>query len=276
MADRCWLITGVASGLGKALMEAVVQHGDRVVGTVRREPHPLPAFAGAANARLVTLDLNDPASVAHGVAEAADWLGGIDVLVNNAGVGMFGVVEACSIDDFRLAMDVNYFGTVAMCQSALPHLRAARGTLINVASMAGMEAFGGTAAYAASKHAVVGLTEALHAELAPLGVRVMLSLPGGYRTNFWSARSNTIRDGLGDVYGAYPCGQVTERSQQHVGNELGDPARLARLMIAMVEGETLPLYLVGGADGIAVVEAKVTAITADMERNREVSIGTAY
>lgn len=276
MADRRWLITGVTSGLGKVLMDAVVAHGDKVAGTVRRVPDPLPAVAGAQNARLVTLDVTDPASMARGVAEAADWLGGIDVVVNNAGIGMFGVVEACSIDDFRLAMEVNYFGTVAMCQATLPHLRAARGTLINVASMSGMAAFGGTAGYAASKHAVVGLTEALHAELGPLGVRVMMTLPGGYRTDFWSPRSNTIRDGLAEVYGSYPCGQVAQRSQQHVGNELGDPARLARLMIALVEGEALPLYLVGGADGMAVVEAKGAEIAADIERNRAISVGTAY
>lgn len=276
MAGKRWLITGVSSGLGKALIEAVVAHGDSVVGTVRTVPEPLPDYAEAAHARLVILDVNDPASVARGVAEAAEWLGGIDVVVNNAGCGMFGVVEACSINDFRIAMNVNYFGTVAMCQATLPHLRAARGTLINVASMAGMEGFGGGAAYAASKHAVVGLSEALHAELSPLGVRVMVSLPGGYRTDFWSARSNTIRDGLKDVYGAYPCGQVAERSQEHVGNELGDPAKLARLMIAMVEGETLPLYLVGGADGMAVVEAKLAAITADLESHRAISVATAF
>lgn len=276
MAGRNWLITGVSSGLGKALMEAVVAHGDRVVGTVRNVPSPLPPHAQTDNARLVTLDVTDPASVAQGVAEAAQWLGGIDVVVNNAGCGMFGVVEACSIDDFRLAMNVNYFGTVAVCQATLPNLRATRGTLINVASMAGMEGFGGGSAYAAAKHAVVGLSEALHAELAPLGVRVMVSLPGGYRTDFWSARSNTIRDGMRDVYGAYPCGQVAERSQEHVGNELGDPAKLAQLMIDMVEGETLPLYLVGGADGMAVVEAKISAIASDIESNRSVSIATAY
>lgn len=276
MAFRNWFITGVSSGLGQALMEAVVAHGDKVVGTVRSIPNPLPAYAQATNAHLVTLDVSDPASVAQGVAEAVQWLGGIDVVVNNAGCGMFGVVEACSIEDFRHAMNVNYFGTVGMCQATLPHLRATRGTLINVASMAGMEGFGGGSAYAASKHAVVGLSEALHAELMPLGVRVMVSLPGGYRTDFWSARSNTIRSGLHDVYGAYPCGQVAERSQEHVGNEMGDPAKLARLMIEMVGGETLPLYLVGGADGMAVVEAKLAAITADIEGHRAVSVATAY
>ncbi len=104
--------------------------------------------------------------MARGVAEAAEWLGGIDVVVNNAGSGLFGVVEACTLEDFRVAMDVNYFGTVAMCQATLQHLRAARCTLINVASIAGREAFGGTAAYSASKHAVVGLSESLHDEQA--------------------------------------------------------------------------------------------------------------
>lgn len=276
MAGRRWLITGVSSGLGKALMEAVVAHGDKVVGTMRRFPDPLPDYAAADNARLVTLDVTDPASVESAVAEAMEWLGGIDVVVNNAGAGMFGVVEACSIDDYRFAMDVNYFGTVAMCRATLPHLRSAQGTLINVSSMSGMEGYGGTSAYAASKHAVVGLTEALHAELSPLGVRVMISLPGGYRTDFWEARSNTIRTGLGDIYGTYPCGQITERTQEHAGNELGDPAKLASLMIELVESETLPLYLVGGADGMAAVEAKGAAIAADMERNRTVSVATAY
>ena len=139
-----------------------------------------------------------------------------------------------------------------------------------------MAAFGGTAGYAASKHAVVGLTKALHVELGPLGVRVTMTLPGGYRTDFWSPRSNTIQEGLGEVYGGYPCGQVAQRPQQHVRNELGDPARLARLMIALVEGEALPLYLVGGADGMAVAEAKGAEIAADVERDRAVSVGTAY
>ena len=276
MAPRRWLITGVSSGLGRALIAAVAAHGDRVVGTVRCLPDPLPAYALGDNVRLVTLDVTDPASVASGVTAATDWLGGCDVVVNNAGAGMFGVVEACSDDDFRFAMEVNFFGTVAMCQAVLPHLRASRGVLINVASMSGMESVGGTSPYAASKHAVVGLSEALRQELAPFGVRVMISLPGGYRTDFWAARSNTIRDGLNDVYGAYPCGQVAERSQAHVGNELGDPAKLAQLMIRLVESGELPLYLVGGADGMAVIEAKCGAIAADMTRNRAISGATDY
>src|SRR3546814_10072387 len=90
-------------------------------------------------------------------------------------------------------MEVNYFGLINVTQAALPLLRASKGTLINVASMAAFLAMGGTAPYTASKHAVLGVTEALHEELSPLGVKVIAALPGGFRTEFWSERSNTIR-----------------------------------------------------------------------------------
>src|SRR3546814_11480617 len=108
-------------------------------------------------------------------------------------------------------MEVNYFGLINVTQAALPLLRASKGTLINVASMAAFLAMGGTAPYTASKHAVLGVTEALHEELSPLGVKVIAALTGGFRHDFWSERSNTIREGLPDVSGRKTAGREKGR-----------------------------------------------------------------
>lgn len=276
MANR-WLITGVSSGLGKALMDAVVDHGDTVVGTVRRMPEEDPyAGRGPGKARLVSLDVTSPDSVARGTAEALEWMGGVDVVVNNAGAGMFGPVEVCSLDDFRRVMEVNYFGLINVTRTVLPHLRASKGTLINVASMAAFLAMGGTAPYTASKHAVLGVTESLRDELTPLGVRVIATLPGGFRTDFWSERSNTIREGLPEVYGNQPAGQVRQSSQQHVGNEMGDPVKLSRLVIDIVGRDDPPLYLVLGGDALEYVGAKRDAMARELEAHRAIGLATAF
>ena len=275
--SRRWLITGVSSGLGKSLMEAAIAHGDIVTGTVRRMPETNPyAEQGPGKGHLIAMDVTDEASVARGVAEAVDAMGGLDVVVNNAGSGMFGPVEVCTIDDFRQVLGVNYFGLVAVTQATLPHLRTSQGTLINVTSMAALLAIAGTAPYAAAKHAALGVTEALREELAPLGVKVVAALPGGFRTEFWSERSNTIRDGLADVYGDHPAGTIRQQSQLHVGNEIGDPAKLSRLLIEVAEHDDPPLYLVIGRDALDYVGAKRDMIGAELEANAGISQATAF
>src|SRR3546814_14508613 len=110
--------------------------------------------------KLFALDVTKPDGSASGVAEALEWRGGVDVVVNKAGSGMFGPIEACAVDDFRQVMEVNYFGLINVNQAALPLMRASKGTLINVASMAAFLAMGGTAPYTESKPAVLGVTEA--------------------------------------------------------------------------------------------------------------------
>jgi NAD(P)-dependent dehydrogenase (short-subunit alcohol dehydrogenase family) len=142
--------------------------------------------------------------------------------------------------------------------------------------MAAFLGMGGTSAYSASKHALLGLTEALRKELEPLGVRVIASLPGGFRTDFWSERSNTIREGLSEVYGDHPAGQVRERSQAHVGREVGDPAKLARLLIQLVEHDDPPVYLVPGADALDYIGAKLEQMTSDLNAQRAVGMATDF
>lgn len=274
---RRWLITGVSTGLGRSLLEAAVERGDRVVGTLRSMAQAAEIEQKApGRIRIVRMDVTDPASVESAMAESIGWLGGLDVLVNNAGSGVFGPVETCGVEDFEQAMAVNYFGLIRVTRAALPHLRASKGTLVNIASMAGFLAMGGTSPYTAAKHAVLGVTEALAEELAPFGVRVICSLPGGFRTNFWSPQSNTIRQGLADVYGPYPCGQIAERSRDHVGHEMGDPAKFARAMVDLVHAEHPPLYFVAGADAMEYVGYKLEQMTAELEKHKATSLGMGF
>lgn len=272
---RRWLITGVSSGLGAALMKAVTVMGDRVTGTVRSLPRSY-ADQTDENTRLVIMDLCNQPSIECAVREAAEWMGGIDILVNNAGAGMFGPVEACSIDDFRQVMEINYFGLVAVTQAALPHLRAVCGTLINVASMSSFMATAGTAPYAAAKHAVLGVSEALREELAPFGVRVVTALPGGFRTRFWSDQDNIVRDGTEAIYGDQPAGQIRQQVRQHIGHELGDPAKLAQLLASVAGLDDPPFYLVAGADALQNVGAKHDMIAADLARCKIIAQATAF
>jgi NAD(P)-dependent dehydrogenase (short-subunit alcohol dehydrogenase family) len=145
-STRRWMITGVSTGIGRSLMEAALERGERVVGTVRSRKSGGDIEASApGRAKLIELDVTDPASVERGVAEAVEWLGGLDILVNNAGCGVFGPIEVCGDDDFAHAMEVNYFGLLRVTRAALPHLRASQGNLVNVASMAAFVAMAGTA-----------------------------------------------------------------------------------------------------------------------------------
>jgi NAD(P)-dependent dehydrogenase (short-subunit alcohol dehydrogenase family) len=276
-SPRRWLITGISAGLGKALMRAVLDRGDHVVGTVRdlsvaREIESL----APGRVSVVHFDVTDRGSADTVVAEAVSRLGGLDVLVNNAGAGIFGPVEACTDDDFRRMMEVNYFGPVRLLRAALPHLRSTRGAVVNVASMAGIVAMPGTSAYTAAKHAMVGLSEALAAELEPLGVRVIIALPGGFRTNFWSERATTIRDDFNGIYAPYMAGQIRRLSSAHVGHELGDPAKLPTALFAALDATESPVHLVLGADALQFVLAKVDQVQADLNKCTSLAVATAF
>src|SRR6202012_691589 len=122
----------------------------------------------------VLMDVTDTAQVTRGVADAKALMGGVDVLVNNAGYGQTGAIEALSDDDIRAVMETNFFGVLSVTRALIPELRSHGGTIVNISSMAGQLGFGGMGAYCASKFALEGLSEALAEELAPFGVRVLI------------------------------------------------------------------------------------------------------
>ncbi len=187
---RAWLITGVSSGLGRALAEAVLSRGEIVIGTLRKREQmaEFEALApGRANSKL--LDVTDKSQVRDAVTQAIQSAGGIDVVVNNAGYGLSGAAEEVSDGEIRQQMETNFFGLVAVTQAALPFMRAQkRGHIVNISSVAGYKGILGMSIYSASKFAVEGFSEGLAAEAAHLGIRVTIVEPGAFRTRWASNR----------------------------------------------------------------------------------------
>ena len=190
MAQRLWLITGAGRGLGKAFTEAALEHGDRVIATVRRDGL-LDDLAKRYGDRLIQrrLDVAVRAEVEAVVAEVVSTVGIPDVVVNNAGYGLVGAVEELSEQEIRAQFDVNLFGAVWVTQAVLPHLRErGSGSIVQVSSVGAVGHLPLFGAYNATKWALEGLSAALSAEVAPLGIRVHLLELGGFATD-WAGSS---------------------------------------------------------------------------------------
>ncbi len=186
------LVTGASSGIGKACAELLAARGCRVYGTSRRAPRAV-AEAGTSEAapllRMIPLDVTSDASVEAAVGIVLAREGRIDAVVNNAGFGIAGAAERTTIEEAREQFETNFFGTVRVCLAVLPVMRQqGRGRIVNISSIAGQVAVPFQAFYSASKFAIEGFSEALRAEVAPFGVRVVLVEPGDFRTGFTAAR----------------------------------------------------------------------------------------
>jgi len=191
------LITGASSGFGRAAVQLFHQQGWNVVATMR-SPDKDRALSGLENVLVVRLDVTDPESIQETIAGAVARFGRIDVLVNNAGYGTLGALEAASSEVIRRQVDTNLIGLIQVTQSVLPVMRQQRsGTIINVSSVGGRVTFPFSSLYHATKFAVEGLTESLQYELNPLGIRLKIVEPGGYKTDFVSRSMDYY--GAGDI-----------------------------------------------------------------------------
>jgi NAD(P)-dependent dehydrogenase (short-subunit alcohol dehydrogenase family) len=275
--QRHWLISGVSSGFGRVLAQAALARGDSVAGTLR-DPVQLAAFEALAPGRAhgVLLDVTDTARVEAGVAQALQRLGRIDVLVNNAGYGLFGAVEETAEDEARRVMETNFFGTLRLTRAVLPQLRRqGGGRIVNFSSLAGLIGIPGVGLYSAAKHAVEGLSESLALELAPLGIRLILVEPGGFRTDFAGRSMTVVRQPLAD-YDTTPAGRTRSNIARYSGHEPGDPAKAMAVLLQAVDAAEPPLRLVLGEDAMQAVRAKLERVAADIESWAAASRGTAF
>ena len=250
-----WLITGCSTGLGQALAHLVVARGWRAVVTARDAARLTTLVDGAEDRVLaLELDVTQPEQVAAVVAAAREKFGRIDVLVNNAGYGYQSTVEEGEEDEIRAQFDANVFGLFAVTRAVLPIMRAQRsGHIINITSVAGLIGFPGSGYYAASKHAVEGWSDALRAEVQPLGIGVTCVEPGPFRTD-WAGRSLKQTPNLIADY-AETAGKRLAGTKEASGTQAGDPVRAGEAMIALTETRDPPRHLVLGAWGFdAVVE----------------------
>ncbi|HEU5484073.1 MAG TPA: oxidoreductase [Microlunatus sp.] len=261
-----WLITGCSTGLGRALAEAVIDAGHHAVVTARdtakisdlAESHPDRVLA-------LALDVTDPDQVTTAVSQAEQRFGGVDVLVNNAGYGYRAAVEEGDEADIRTLFETHVFGVVSLLKAVLPGMRARRsGAIVNVSSIGVQIQPAGSGYYAAAKAALEGLSGALHAELKPLGISVTVVEPGAFRTDF-AGRSLTQSTTVIDDY-ADTAGKRRKEAGTGHGTQPGDPAKAARAIIAAVENDEPPAFLLLGTDALSTYrrlnEARLDLITA--------------
>lgn len=272
---RVWLITGTSSGLGRALAEAALARGDRVACTAR-DPGRVAEFETryGRHALALPLDVTDRAAVQGAVDATVAKFGALDVLVNNAGYGLLGAVEEASEHEVRALFECNVFGALALTQAALPHLRASRrGHILNLSSQGGFAGAAGFGIYNATKFALEGLSEALAAELKPLGVRVTIVEPGAFRTN-WAGRALVRTERVLDAY-EETSGRTRARFETWSGRQPGDPAKAARAMLACVDATIPPMRLVLGPDALDRVRGKLASVAADVAAWESTSRGTS-
>lgn len=271
-----WLITGVSSGLGLALADAALARGFAVAGTVRNDAAARDFEARApGRARAWRLDVTDERAVHDVVGRVEEALGGIDVVVNNAGYGLIGGVEEASLAEIRAQFDVNVFGAVAVMQAALPYLRKRRrGRIVNITSVSGFVGWPSLGIYSGSKFALEGISETLALELEPLGVKVIMIEPGGLRTDFATrSRQRTARqiEDYEDTVGA--CRKLLA---EHAGHESGDPARAARAIVDAAISDVPPLRLLLGEDALGYARSKLDGQRDEIERWAAVTRSIAY
>ena len=257
--SKVFLLTGTSRGLGRQIAEAVLAAGHRLVATARR-PETLSDLAERYGSQIlpVTLDVTDPVGARAAVAAGVEAFRRLDVLVNNAGYANLASVEDITLDDFREQIDANLLGVVYLTKAALPVLRQqGGGHIIQVSSIGGRLATAGLSAYQAAKWAVGGFSEVLAKEVGPLGIKVTVLEPGGMATD-WAGSSMRVPP-VSEPYQA----TVGPMARLHQGNDgppaLGDPAKVAQVVLAVADMAEPPLRLILGSEAYAYAAAAARA-----------------
>ncbi len=250
-----WFITGCSTGFGMELAKQAIERGYRTVVTAR-DVAKLPGDVASDQVLVLKLDVTQPEQVAAAVKAAEARFGGIDVLVNNAGIGYFAAIEEGDAIEVRKMFDVNVFGLTSMVQAVLPGMRKRRrGCIVNLSSLAGMRGIPALGQYNATKFAVEGLSEALRREVEPLGIRVMVVNPSGFRTD-WAGRSANESTHPIDDYSA-TAGAVRLAVRASSGKQPGDPVRGVKAIHEAVASDRPPYHLLIGNDAFEGAMAKV-------------------
>jgi NAD(P)-dependent dehydrogenase (short-subunit alcohol dehydrogenase family) len=273
--QRVWFITGAARGLGQSIARAALDQGNCVVVTARDESRAAEALGSGDRVLPLSLDVTDQGQIDVAVAAAIERFGGIDVLVNNAGFGLLGGIEEVSPEEVERVYRTNVFGLLAVTRTVLPHFRARRrGWVVNISSVGGVTASPGWGLYNSTKFAVEGISEALAAEVAPLGIKVLIVQPGYLRTDFLGGSLLTANRSIDD-YGA-TVGSMRVAAGEKRGSEPGDPDRAAEAIVAAIDSPNPPLRLLLGADAVDRVLRKLDVTRSDLEMWREVSLSIGF
>ncbi|GCA50176.1 oxidoreductase (plasmid) [Sinorhizobium meliloti] len=271
-----WFITGASRGFGALIAERALAKGDAVVATARSAQAITDRFASHPNLLAVSLDVTNEDQAAAAAAAATERFGRIDILLNNAGFGLMGAVEEATAAEIEAVYRTNVFGLLNVTRAVLPHMREARsGRILNISSIGGYRGAAGFGVYSSTKFAVEGLSEALHAELAPLGIHVTVIEPGYFRTDFLDASSlSTSPARIADYDGT--AGRVRRAALELNHSQPGDPSKLADVLVAFVDTASPPVRLPLGSDTVAAIEAKHAADARILAEWRSVSVSTDF
>lgn len=276
MKDKVWIITGCSTGFGRELAKHTLSLGYKVgvgarnIADVEDIITQYPETAVA-----LTLDVTKQEEITTSVKKILQKFNRIDVLVNNAGIGYFGAIEESEDKEVRRMFEINFFGLAKMTNEVLPVMRKQRsGHIVNIASIGGLVGFPGVGFYNATKFAVDGYSEALSKETAPLGIKVTIVAPSGFRTD-WAGRSANNSPVVIDDY-ASTAGANKNTIRGYSGAQPGDPERAAKAIVKAVESETPPLRLLLGAAALKGAHNKLNALKKDFDAWEETTVGADF
>lgn len=274
--EKVWLITGCSTGFGRELAKEVLAKGYKVAVASRKTSDVDDIVAAYPNTSIaIQLDVTNESEIKSSVAQTMAHFGQIDVLVNNAGIGYFGSIEESEDAEVRKMFEINVFGLAKMTQEVLPHMRKQRsGHILNIASIAGLRSFPGVGFYNATKYAVDGFSEALAKEVGPLGIKVTIIAPSGFRTD-WAGRSaNESPANISDYT------ETAYKNKDNIrgisGNQAGDPIRGVKAMIQVVESENPPMRLLLGVAALKGAREKLEELKNDFDTWAAVTEGADF
>jgi NAD(P)-dependent dehydrogenase (short-subunit alcohol dehydrogenase family) len=273
--EKIWFITGSSRGLGRSLTAAVLAQGDKVAATARK-PEQLKDLVEEYPDKILALqlDVTSQEQINWAIEGAISHFGRIDVLVNNAGFGITGATEAYTDEQVRNQLDTNLWAPIAITRAALPYMRKqGSGHILQISSIGGRVGSGGITIYQAAKFGLSGFSEGLAQELAPLGIKVTVIEPGGFRTD-WAGDSMTYAKSI-EGYEA-TVGKRASFFKSGDFKPVGDPDKAAKVMIDIVDHPQPPLHLILGSEGLAIVKASDIAKMAELEKWTPVSISTDH
>ncbi len=276
MSQRTWFITGVSSGFGRELTEQLLKRGDRVVGTVRdtgKVADLLERFHEAFRAEL--LDVTDTAAIRQVVERAFAQLGRIDVVISNAGYGLFGAAEELTDKQIDHMVATNLVGSIQLIRAVLPHLRAqGGGRIIQISSYGGQVAFPGNSLYHATKWGIEGFVESVAQEVASFGIGMTIVEPGGARTEFRYGSAQVAK--LLPIYEGTPAHSFLRMLDPKGGLAPGDPARMAARIIESVDVEPPPLRTVLGSQALQSTLTTLRKRIAGFEAQTDLAASTDF
>ncbi|GAB2445557.1 oxidoreductase [Streptomyces incanus] len=272
-----WFITGASRGFGREIARQALDRGDNVVATARRPEAVSPALPGYGDRLLpLALDVTDEAQARAATATAVETFGEIDVLVNNAGRGLLGAVEEASDAAVRAVYDTNVFGLLNVSRAVLPVMRRRRsGRVLNFSSLGGFSSSAGFGIYCSTKFAVEGISEAMHAELAPLGIEVTLVEPGYFRTDFLDAGSLHTEGTVIDDYAA-TSGAMRGAVPGLNHAQPGDPVKGATAVLTLADADAPPVRAQLGSDCLEELDRKITQLRTESEAWRHLALSTDH